>query len=104
MIAANNMDKIYRHLCAQLLVAPEVRGTRELNNYSFTLTDLDNNVINVRNISESYICGELLWHALGRNDMEFINKFAGLWGRISDDGVTSYSAYGDIVFKRHGFN
>lgn len=104
MIAANNMDKIYRHICTELTVAPEVRGTRELNNYSFTLTDLNNNVINVRNISKSYICGELLWYALGRNDMEFINKFAGLWGRISDDGVTSYSAYGDIVFKRHGFN
>lgn len=104
MIAANNMDIIYQHICNELNVAHEVRGTKELNNYSFTLTDLDNNVINIRNISKSYICGELLWYALGRNDVAFINKFAGLWGRISDDGVTSYSAYGDIVFKRHGFN
>jgi thymidylate synthase len=46
----------------------------------------------------------LLWYALGRKDVAFINKFAGLWGRISDDGETSYSAYGDIVFNRHGFN
>lgn len=101
---ANNMDDIYKKICSDLVYAPEVRGTKELNGYSFTLTNLDNNVINVRNISKPYICGELLWYALGRNDVGFINKFAGLWGRISDDGVTSYSAYGDIVFSRHGFN
>lgn len=102
---ADNMDKIYRHICDELDgLGHTVRGTKELNNYTFTLTNLDNNVINVRNISKPYICGELLWYALGRNDVAFINKFAGLWGRISDDGVTSYSAYGDIVFKRHGFN
>lgn len=102
---ANNMDIIYRDICQKLItLGSEVRGTKELNNFSFTLTDLDNNVINIRNISKSYICGELLWYALGRKDVAFINKFAGLWGRISDDGETSYSAYGDIVFNRHGFN
>lgn len=101
---ADNMDDIYKGICCDLTHAPRVRGTKELNGYSFTLTNLDNNVINVRNISKPYICGELLWYALGRNDVGFINKFAGLWGRISDDGVTSYSAYGDIVFGRHGFN
>lgn len=104
MIIADTMDKIYKKICDELSTANEVRGTKELNNYSFTLTNLDNNVINIRNISKSYVCGELLWYALGRKDVAFINKFAGLWGRISDDGVTSYSAYGDIVFKRHGFN
>ena len=102
---AGSMDVIYRKICNDLdKTGNEVRGTKELNNYSFTLTNLDNNVINVRNISESYLCGELLWYALGRKDVAFINKFAGLWGRISDDGETSYSAYGDIVFNRHGFN
>lgn len=104
MIIADNMDTIYKRVCRDLKYGNVVRGTKEMNNYTFTLTDLDNNVINIRNISKSYICGELLWYALGRNDVAFINKFAGLWGRISDDGVTSYSAYGDIVFKRHGFN
>lgn len=101
---ADNMDDIYEDVCRKLVNGSEVRGTKELNNYSFTLTNLDNNVINIRNISKSYICGELLWYALGRKDVAFINKFAGLWGRISDDGETSYSAYGDIVFNRHGFN
>ena len=100
----NNMDDIYRIICRQLLYAPKVGETREINGYSFTLTNLDNNVVNIRNISKSYICGELLWYVLGRNDVGFISKFAKLWERISDDGKTSNSAYGDIILKRHGFN
>lgn len=101
----DNMDSIYRHICDDIIFnSNKVSNTRELSNYSFTLTNLDNNVINIRNISQSYMCAELLWYALARNDVRFINTFAGLWGRISDDGVTSYSAYGDIVYKRHGFD
>jgi hypothetical protein len=67
MIERNSMDDIYRHICSQLNIAPEVRGTKELNNYSFVLTNLDNNVINVRNISKSHIfaesCSGTLWGA-----------------------------------------
>lgn len=102
---ANNMDDIYKFICSQIIsVGNEVKGTKELNNFSFELTDLNNNIVNIRNISKSYLCAELTWYMLARNDVAFINPFAGMWGRISDDGVTSYSAYGDIVFKRHGFN
>lgn len=104
-IRDDNMDSIYKFICNKLIKdGKEIRGTKELNNFSFELTNLDNNVINVRNISKSYLCAELTWYMLARNDVAFINPFAGLWGRISDDGVTSYSAYGDVVFKRHGFN
>lgn len=104
-IKSENMDDIYKHICQSIISdGIKVRDTLELNNYSFELTNLDNNVINIRNISKSYLCAELTWYMLARNDVAFINDFAGLWGRISDDGVTSYSAYGDIVFKRHGFD
>ena len=104
-IREDNMDDIYKKICANIIHNSNVVGnTKELNNFSFELTNLDNNVINIRNISKSYLCAELTWYMLARNDVAFINPFAGLWGRISDDGVTSYSAYGDIVFKRHGFN
>lgn len=104
-VKADNMDDIYRHICSAIMTeGTEIRGTRELNNYAFMLTDLDNNIINVRDISKPYLCAELTWYMLARNDVDFINPFAGMWGRISDDGVTSYSAYGDIVFKRHGFD
>lgn len=104
-IIANNIDDIYRETCRRLLdEGNEVNGTKELNNFSFTLTDIRNNIINIRNISKSYLFGELLWYMTARNDIAFIQKFSGFWGRISDDGVTSNSAYGHILFKRHGFD
>jgi len=113
-LIANNMDNIYRGICSKVLEKGESipvleKGfektcTKELNNFSFELTNLDNNIINIRNISKSYLCAELTWYMLGRNDLEFIQPFANLWGRLSDDGKTCYSAYGDIVFKRHGFD
>lgn len=102
---SDNMDDIYKNICTNILKnGKQVKGTKELNNFSFKLTNLNNNVINVRNISKAYLCAELTWYMLARKDVAFINPFAGLWGRISDDGVNSYSAYGDIVFNRHGFD
>lgn len=102
---SNNIDAIYREICESLLNdGAVVNGTRELNNYSFTLTDINNNIVNIRNISKSYLFGELTWYMTARNDIDFIRKFSGFWGRISDDGVTSNSAYGHILFKRHGFD
>jgi thymidylate synthase len=104
-IVSNNIDDIYRETCRLLLEKGQTVGnTKELNNFSFTLTDINNNIINIRNISKSYLFGELLWYMTARNDIDFIQKFSGFWGRISDDGVTSNSAYGHILFKRHGFN
>lgn len=104
-IVADNIDDIYRKLCKNLLkYGKSVGNTLELNNVSFTLTNIDNNIINIRNISKSYLFGELLWYMTAREDIDFIQKFSGFWGRISDDGVTSNSAYGHILFKRHGFD
>lgn len=104
-IVANNMDVIYKEICRELYShGTLINGTTELNNFSFTLTNINNNIINVRNISKSYLCGELLWYMTARNDIGFIQKFSGFWGRISDDGITSNSAYGHILFKRHGFD
>lgn len=105
MIKYTNIDDAYKQMCKDLTVYGEkVRGTKELNNYCFQLSDLNNNIINIRDISKPYLLGEMLWYVTARNDIKFIQQFAGLWGRISDDGVTSNSAYGDILFRRHGFN
>lgn len=104
-IIANNIDDIYRETCKRLLNdGRKVNNTYELNNFSFTLTNIENNIVNIRNISKSYLFGELLWYMTARHDIDFIQKFSGFWGRISDDGVTSNSAYGHILFKRHGFD
>lgn len=105
MVIKNNIDDIYRDLCFNLKYnSSKINNTHELLNYCFKLTDINNNIVNIRNISKSYLCGEMLWYVCGRNDLEFISKFSNFWKNISDDGITSYSAYGYILNKKFGFN
>lgn len=103
-IKSKYIDRIYMRLCDDLLDAPEVNGTREINNVKITLTNIENNVISCRNLSLPYMLGELLWYFNGRNDAYFISKFGSMWSRISDDGVTNNSAYGYTLMKKHGFD
>lgn len=46
-----------------------------------------------------YIAAELLWYFLGRNDVEFIEKFACFWKLIQNEDGTVNSAYGNLLFK-----
>ena len=108
------MNIQYRQACRDLLEnghpveSPNAtRGnSKELNNYMFTVDDIDDNVITLktRDISLTYLAAELFWYWQSRNDVDFIGKFAKLWKRISDDGVTNNSAYGYILQEKHGFN
>lgn len=110
----NSLNYVYRQICRDLLekghpadTAAATKGnSKELNNYSFTINDISNNVVTLksRNISLNYLAGELLWYWQGRNDLDFINHFSSFWKRISDDGETANSAYGYILQKKHGFD
>lgn len=100
----HEFDKIYKDLCKQLLKAPVVGNTRELQNVQFTINDISNTILTIRDISLSYACGELLWYLNGSEELQFINKFGSLWNKMTDDGETVNSAYGNIIMYRHGFN
>lgn len=101
---ANNIDEIYMTVCKDLVKAPEVGNTRELLDVKLVLTDITNNIVSVRGISPSYLCGELLWYFNGMNRMEFISRFSKFWTHISDDGITSNSAYGYLMQEKFGFD
>lgn len=101
---SRDIDDIYFILCRDLLHSKKVGNTRELTNVKIQLTNIGNNVVSIRDISPSYLIGELLWYFTGRNDMKFISRFSKFWEKISDDGVTSNSAYGYIMKKKHGFD
>lgn len=45
-----------------------------------------------------YIAAELLWYFSGRNDVEFISRFAKFWESIKNDDGTVNSAYGNLIF------
>lgn len=100
----NNIDSIYLTLCKDLTRATVVGNTRELLDVKFVLTDITKNIVSVRGISPSYLCGELLWYFNGMNSTEFISRFSKFWEKISDDGQTSNSAYGFLMQEKFGFD
>lgn len=52
-----------------------------------------------------YIAAELLWYFMGRNDVEYISKFAKFWESIQNSDGTVNSSYGNLLFtnrNEHG--
>lgn len=103
----------YRKLVNDLLDKGHVmetknlRGnTRELCNYMLKIDDLDTEYVSLKSggTNLTYLAAELLWYWSARNDVKFIDHFASMWARVSDDGVTANSAYGYLLQKKHGFN
>lgn len=99
-----DIDSAYYDMCEQLLAAPHVGNTREILNAKIQIMDVSNSIVSIRDISIEYLFGELLWYFTGHNDLEFISKFSSFWNHLSDDGETCNSAYGHIIFEKHGFN
>lgn len=101
---STSIDDIYLTICKDLLKAPKVGNTRELNNVKLVLKDITKNIVSVRDLSPSYLAGELLWYFNGDNSLEFISNFSKFWSHISDDGETCNSAYGYLMQAKHGFD
>lgn len=102
---SNHLDNIYEELVNRLFKADRIGNTRELLNVQFKLTDINNAIISrTRNISLSYLLGELVWYFSGNDDLTFIEKFSSFWTNISDDGKICNSGYGAILYNRYGFN
>lgn len=100
-----NISETYRTLCDVLLTCGnKIDGTIELENMQFTFDVSDGNIVSCRDISLPYLFGEMTWYLAGSQSTEFISKFGTLWEKISDDGITSNSAYGHIMFVRYGFD
>lgn len=99
-----NINDIYKKLCSQIIqYGEQVGNTKELINVVVQHFNIDDNIVSCRT-NLTYLLGELIWYFAGSNDLTFINKFSKFWNEISDDGKTSNSAYGDIIFNRYGFN
>lgn len=104
-IKENNIDNIYLMLCNELVNHGNiVSDTKELNNVCFTLTDINKNIVSIRDISPSYLFGEWLWYFNGCNKVNFISQFGRMWDRLSDDKITNNSAYGYLIKYAFNFN
>lgn len=100
------VDKVYFDLLQQLVTSPKVGNTREINNVKIVFEKDYSPIVTwtERNLSRSYIIGELIWYLTGNNKMKDIAKFSSFWENISDDGITSNSAYGYLIHKKYGFD
>jgi thymidylate synthase len=47
-----------------------------------------------------YIAAEFLWYFMGRNDVEYISKYAKFWESIQNEDGTVNSAYGNLIFTQ----
>lgn len=52
-----------------------------------------------RGSQKKYIAAEFLWYYAGRNDVQFISKWAKFWESIQNSDGTVNSAYGNLIFK-----
>lgn len=52
-----------------------------------------------RGSQNKYVAAELLWYFLGRNDADFISKYATFWKQIQNEDGTVNSSYGNLIFK-----
>jgi thymidylate synthase len=57
----------------------------------------------VRSSQKKYISAELLWYFMGRNDVDFISKYAKFWNSIKNSDNTVNSAYGHLLFSQKNY-
>ena len=58
----------------------------------------------IRNMSVRYAVGELLWYLSGSDKLSGIGFYTKAWERMSDDGETVNSNYGNCIQYKYGFD
>ncbi len=58
----------------------------------------------IRKMPMRYAVGELLWYLSANNSLSAIKPFSTVWERMSDDGETVNSNYGEKIFSHFGFD
>lgn len=97
----------YRQILADLM-GPEGKKSNPGSNLTKEIIDVCIEVKNplnclysnkIRSSQRKYIAAELIWYFLGRNDVEFISKYAKFWKTIQNKDGTVNSAYGNLIFR-----
>lgn len=109
---AETVDEAWEHwyklLCAQNLTADSRDGAvvGEVLNAITVVDDPTRFIVRspLRKMSMRYAVGELLWYASGQPTLKGIENFTKAWRRMSDDGETVNSNYGEKIQNYYGFN
>lgn len=115
VIKGKTFAEVYKKSLEGLLNNPEYesapRGMKIKENINTTLI-IENPIKclydNARRGSQyKYIAAELVWYFTGRNDLNFIEKYAAFWRQIANSDDTLNSAYGHLIFSsknEHGIS
>ena len=103
----NSFAEVYANSLNELMMNPQYtaspRGMAIKEFQPCTLIVEDPSLCLYNNIRRSsqykYIAAELIWYFMGRNDVEFIEKYASFWRIISNEDETVNSAYGNLLFN-----
>ena len=58
----------------------------------------------IRKLPMRYCIGELLWYISGNDHLSAIQHFSSAWDRMSDNGKTVNSNYGNLIMNYYGFD
>ena len=98
-VYANSLHDLMRN--PQYTASPRGMAIKEFQPCTLVIEDptlcLYNNLR--RSSQYKYIAAELIWYFMGRNDVEFIEKYASFWRIISNKDETVNSAYGNLLFN-----
>jgi thymidylate synthase len=105
---SHNFSSLYQESLTDLLKNPEYETRprdlkiNESTNIALVLEDPLSCLYQNQHRSSKlkYIAAELLWYFAGRNDVEFIQKYAKFWKSIQNEDGTVNSSYGHLLFNR----
>lgn len=107
IIQANSFAAAYEELLHELMTSPEYvtqprdMKINEMCDVAMVIEDplscLYRNEF--RSSQSKYIAAEFLWYFMGRNDVEYIAKYAKFWESIKNDDDTVNSSYGHLLFN-----
>ena len=100
----DSFNEAYRELAEMILYSPEYTITSkdgadlsEIVDFKFTVTDPTKCFATCRQLSMSYLRGELKFYLSGSPFVEDITVHSKFWNKISDDGRTVNSNYGKLL-------
>lgn len=107
IIKAHTFASVYEELLTKLMSSPEyVTQPRDMkiNEICDVALVIENPLSCLytnyaRSSQFKYIAAEFLWYFMGRNDIEYISKFAKFWKSIKNDDDTVNSSYGYLLFN-----
>jgi thymidylate synthase len=104
----SNFAEVYRDSLSYLYNSPQYTSNprdmkvKESLQVALEFSDPINSMYsnNRRSSQFRYIAAEILWYFLGRDDVDFISKYASFWKHIQNEDGSINSSYGNLLFTK----